>query len=200
MPDAQHIRLKRQEFRRFFQPSRIVLGVFCVPNENRVNVITLCFNMHCSYKPPMMAVAVAQASYTSTLLKVGSEFVLGVPGESMADAVIQCGLESGRTVDKVATLGLRLGAGEVVGVPILEQCIANVELRTARLVPTGDHTTVIGEVAAFRVNVQNRERPLVSVGPDTSGYRLIAKSGIHRIAVASPLSSDAGVPKDAHAS
>lgn len=200
MHEFQHIRLKRQEFRRYFQPSRIVLGVFLIPGTSRVNVITLCFNMYCSYKPPMMAVAIAKASFTSTLLEAGSEFVLGVPGESMADAVIQCGVESGRTIDKVAMFGLRLSAGDALKVPILEQCIANVELRAARLVPTGDHTTVIGEVAAFRVNVQNRERPLVSVGPDHSGYQLLARSGMHRIAVASARLAPIEPSKDTHVS
>lgn len=199
VPDSQHIPLKRQEFRRYFQPSRIVLGVFVVPRTGRVNVITLCFNMHCSYKPPMMAVAIANTSYTFTLLEAGSEFVLGVPGESMANAVIQCGLESGRTLDKVTALGLRLGSGDAVKVPILKQCIANVELRAAQLVRTGDHTTVIGEVAAFRVNVENRERPLVSVGPQHSGYELLARSGIHRIAVASAYSSATRPSEDIHA-
>src|SRR5206468_3591431 len=46
--------LRRQQFRRYFQPSRVLLAVVPAPTKSGVNVITLCFNMYCSYKPSMM--------------------------------------------------------------------------------------------------------------------------------------------------
>ncbi len=173
----------RQQFRRVFQPSRVVIGLFKAPNASGVNAITLCFDMHCSYKPPMMAFAVFHRAYTHSLLESTNECVLAVPGETMADQAMLCGIDSGKEVDKIAKHGLELVCSEHVAVPGLAKAIANIELRIARRVPSGDHLLVVGEVASYRTNPSNRERCLLSVGPEHDGYEVLAKSGIHRIGV-----------------
>jgi flavin reductase (DIM6/NTAB) family NADH-FMN oxidoreductase RutF len=175
--------LSRQKFRAYFQPSRVVLGV--VPDgEERVNVITLCFSMYCSYRPPMLALAVHDVNHSYALFSRSEHFVLSVPGEGLAEQALGCGLTSGRDVDKVAAYGLRLADSGCVGVPGLADAVANVELAVAARVRTGDHLTVIGRALRFAVNDHIDERNLVSVGPRHEGYDLVARKGIHRIAVA----------------
>ena len=173
--------VQRQQFRRVFQPSRIVLGIFSADHPSGVNPITLSFNMHSSYKPPMMTFGVFRNAFTRTLLETATECVLAVPGESLADEAMYCGVESGRVADKVAQCGLELIQSEAVSVPGLARAIANIELRIANRVPAGDHLLVIGEVARYAVNKSNRERCLLSLGPDHSGFELLARRGIHRI-------------------
>jgi flavin reductase (DIM6/NTAB) family NADH-FMN oxidoreductase RutF len=68
-------------------------------------------------------------------------------------------------------------------VPGLRRAIANIELVKRAIVEAGDHVVVVGEVLRFAVNKGTRERPLLSVGADTSGYRVLAHEGIHRLAV-----------------
>jgi hypothetical protein len=42
---------------------------------------------------------------------------------------------------------------------------------------------IIGEVRRYAVNTANRERNLLSVGPQHNGYEVLAAKGIHRIGV-----------------
>jgi flavin reductase (DIM6/NTAB) family NADH-FMN oxidoreductase RutF len=176
--------LSRQQFREYFQPSRLVLCILpSARTESRVNIITLSFNMHCSYKPSMMAIAVQDVNRSHELIQAADEFVLSVPGESMAKVTMACGRESLADSDKVKALGLELVQSSSVGVPGLLRAIANIELRKYAAIETGDHLLVVGEVLSYNVNIDNHERPLLSVGPRTDGYKVLEHEGIHRIGV-----------------
>jgi flavin reductase (DIM6/NTAB) family NADH-FMN oxidoreductase RutF len=175
--------LSRQQFRRYFQPSRLVLCVLPAPTRSGVNVFTVSFNMYCSYRPPMMAIAVHNINRSWDLIRGAEEYVLAVPGESLANETLQCGVVSLKDSDKVEALKLDLCPSEKIQVPGLSRAIANVELRKFAALDTGDHSLVVGEVLKFAVNAACRERPLISVGPDTRGYKVLAQKGIHRIAV-----------------
>lgn len=177
------VALGRQAFRRYFQPSRVVIGVMPRSDGRGVNLITLCFNMHCSYKPAMMSFAIWKGSFSHSLIGKADSCVLAVPGESLARATLACGLTSGRDTDKVLEHGLTLVGSEHVSVPGINECIANIELRIVNRVATGDHVTVIGEVLKYGVNESRSERPLLSVGPDHRGYEVLCHHGLHRIAV-----------------
>ena len=175
--------LRRQQFRRYYQPTRILLGLVESNGSNSPNVITLCFSMTCSYKPPLMAVSIHRRSYSFQLLHSASEFVLAVPGESFAHEALICGLQSGRDIDKVRECGFQIVDSKHVRVPGLRNAIANLELLIKSRIETGDHMTVIGEVRRYAVNTSSRERNLLSVGPEHDGYEVLAAKGIHRIAV-----------------
>ena len=137
--------------------------------------------MHCSYKPPMLAVAINDKSSTYELIQETDQYVLSVPGTSLVDASMFCGIESMRDVDKVRALSLELIEGETVSVPGLRAAIANVEMQKHSAVKTGDHLIVIGEAKRFAVNKDIDELPLLSIGPYTDGYQILRKKGIHRL-------------------
>jgi hypothetical protein len=65
----------------------------------------------------------------------------------------------------------------------LLRAIANIEIVKRATVPTGDHILVVGEVLKFGVNQANRERPLVSLGPRTDGFEVLAHERMHRLGV-----------------
>jgi len=178
--------LRRQQFRRYFQPSRVLLGIFPAPVPSGFNIITLCFSMYCSYRPPMMAVAINDRSSTWDLINSAEEFVLSVPGPALVDLSMKCGIESMRQIDKITELQLELVQSKTVAVPGLLRAIANVELRKSTLVQTGDHAILVGEVLRFAVNTSTKEQPLLSIGPFTDGYDLLQKKGVHRLAVVGP--------------
>jgi flavin reductase (DIM6/NTAB) family NADH-FMN oxidoreductase RutF len=175
--------LRRQQFRAYFQPSRVLLGIVPAETKSGVNVITLCFSMYCSYKPPMMAVAVHNRSATYGLIQRSDSYVLSVPGIELVDTAMYCGTESMKDVDKVDHLKIELTEGVTVPVPGLKKAIANVEMTKVSTERTGDHILVVGRVARFGVNTDLEEPPLLSIGPNTVGYRLLRKKGIHRLAV-----------------
>jgi flavin reductase (DIM6/NTAB) family NADH-FMN oxidoreductase RutF len=175
--------LSRQQFRTYFQPSRIVLGVIPAATPSGVNVITLCFDMHCSYKPPMMAVAIHKINASYAHIWQADAWVLAVPGRSLVNETMFCGLQSGRDIDKVRQLDLKLIDSRNVPVPGIYSAIANIELRRVACFDTGDHVVSVGQVVRFAVNKNSSELPLLSIGPRTDGYTILARTGIHRIGV-----------------
>jgi Conserved protein/domain typically associated with flavoprotein oxygenases, DIM6/NTAB family len=175
--------LKRQQFRAYFQPSRVLLGVVPASCESGVNIITLCFNMYCSYKPPMMAVSIHNRSATYGLIQQCDHYVLSVPGPDLVDASMFCGVESMKRVDKVKELALELVKSETIDVPGIKKAIANVEMTKVSAQVTGDHILLVGRVNRFGVNLERYEAPLLSIGPKTTGYRLLKRKGIHRLGV-----------------
>jgi flavin reductase (DIM6/NTAB) family NADH-FMN oxidoreductase RutF len=175
--------LKRQQFRRFFQPSRIVMALLRDHSQDGWNVITLCFDMYCSYKPAMMAFAVHRRAYSHGILQDATECVLSIPGERLAEQAMYCGTYSGADKKKFVNCGFTPTVSSQVSVPGIAEAIANVELRLVNRVRTGDHLTVFGQVLTFGVNQANDERSLISVGPRTYGYQVLVRRGVHRIAV-----------------
>jgi flavin reductase (DIM6/NTAB) family NADH-FMN oxidoreductase RutF len=175
--------LSRQQFRRYFQPSRLVLCLMPAPTESGVNVITVSFNMYCSYKPPMMSFAIQNINESWNLIRRADECVLSVPGESMAKESMLSGFYSAKDCDKVKKLNLELCPSEEIKVPGLKRAIANVELGSLKHIETGDHSLMVGTVLRFAVKVRSRELPLLSIGPDTRGYKVLQQKGIHRIGI-----------------
>jgi flavin reductase (DIM6/NTAB) family NADH-FMN oxidoreductase RutF len=175
--------LRRQEFRRFFQPSRVLLGVLPASTGSGVNIITLCFSMYCSYKPPMMAVAIHKHAASYGLAQRTGEYVLSVPGESLASEAMYCGIQSMADVDKVKRLNLDLAKSQTIAVPGIVRAIANIEMVRTNVIPSGDHLLLVGAVKRFGVNTDSKDRPLISLGPNTTGYTLLLKKGIHRLGV-----------------
>lgn len=191
----------RQAFRRVFQPSRIVLALVletppeirAAPGSSGVNLLTVCFHMHCSYSPPMMAFAVHLTKHSHTLFRQARECVLAVPGESLVRETLICGSRSGREVDKVEACGLELVESQEVAVPGLAAAIANVEMRIAQRHESGDCMIVVGEILRFALRRGCEERNLLSIGPDLQGYELLLHEGIHRLGVtANPPAAERG--------
>lgn len=175
--------VKRQEFRDYFQPTRITIGVIMDNNHNRYNLITLCFSMYCSYKPNMIAFSVQRSNYTYKLLDDIESCVLSVPSESLAEQTLYCGDISGSERDKIKDCGFTLTQSRYIETPGLLEAKSNIELKVVNKIITGDHMTIFGEVMSFNINKMNEERNLISVGSDHKGYEVLAQKGIHRIAV-----------------
>jgi len=133
-----------------------------------------------------MAFAVHNINHSYELLRVAREFVLAVPGETLANEAMLCGSVSGEDVDKVERCGFELLPSNRVAVPGIAAALANIELSTIGWHPVGDHAIVVGRVERYAVNETRKERPLLSVGPDDAGYEVLARRGIHRIGVIAP--------------
>ena len=129
----------------------------------------------------MLAVAIQNINASYDLIKAAKEYVLCVPGPNLADETLKCGLESDSEVDKVKAFKMRLIRSEKIGVPALRDAIANIEIVKEDELLTGDHILVVGRAVNFRVNAESGALPLLSVGPDTTGYSVLVRSGIHRI-------------------
>ena len=131
----------------------------------------------------MVAVAIQNVNMSYHLVREAQEYVLAVPGPSLVQETLFCGTRSLIDTDKVSELNLRLVPSSTIATPGLANAIANIELVKDTMAYTGDHVVLIGRVRKFGVNQTRKELPLLSVGPDTLGYKVLARQGIHRIGV-----------------
>lgn len=131
----------------------------------------------------MVAIAVQNCNYSYDCFESAEEYTLAVPGESLVKAALLFGTMSGRDRDKIAESGVGLAASGTVKVPTLAGSLATMELVKDSQMVTGDHLLVAGRVTRMARNHSVTERPLLSIGPDTTGYELLFKHGQHRIAV-----------------
>ncbi len=177
------VSLKRQEFRDYFQLTKITIGVLKSSNSTGFNLITLCFSMYCSYDPNMVCFSIQNTNFSYKLLDGLQDCVLAIPGENLAEQTLFCGVKSGRSIDKVRECGINLEQSLYIPTPGIKEAKANIEIQVVNQVLTGDHITVFGEVKSFNVNVDNNERNLLSVGRDHEGFEVLVQKGIHRIAV-----------------
>lgn len=175
--------LSRKKFREYYQPSKIMLGIISIPETDRFNIITLCFTTTCSYNPPMISLSIEDRNYSYDLAEVCSELVLAVPGRSIAEETMQCGFYSGRDVDKFIKCGFTKVKLPNINTPGVKEAIANIELNVVNRIKTGDHMTIICEVLGYHLNTDRVEKNLIAIGPNTLGYEVLVKKGMHRIGV-----------------
>ncbi|ARA75351.1 hypothetical protein B5S52_05410 [Pectobacterium brasiliense] len=176
-------KITRKKFREYYQPSKIMLGIFSDPELNGFNIITLCFTTTCSYDPPMISISIEDRNHSYHLAERSQEVVLAIPGESLADETMQCGFYSGRDVDKFSICGFKKLKLPNVEIPGIAEAIANIEVKVINRIKTGDHITLFCEVLGYHLNNSRVEKNLISIGPNTLGYDLLIKKGMHRIGV-----------------
>lgn len=115
----------------------------------RRNIMAAAWSMPLDFNPPKITVVIDKSTFSRGLIESSGEFVLNIPGRSLAQATLQVGSCSGHDTDKFATFGLDTFAGDQVAAPLLAGCLAWLE---CKLVPEPHNQQVydlfIGEVVA----------------------------------------------------
>ncbi len=175
--------IDRNEIRKVFQPSRIVLAIVFDSQNNRYNILPLCFHMWCSYKPLLCAIAIHEKNYSSILFQEAVEFVLAIPGEGMVDEVMFCGTHSGKYINKATECKIEWSEAYKIKTPGINTAIVNIEIQIKEKSIAGDHQIILGEIRAILQNKKNKERVLLAVGPESKDYEILAQHGIHTIGI-----------------
>jgi len=137
------------EFFRLLYPCQVVL--ITAAHDGKANVMSSSA-LPVSFKPPLLAISVSPRRFTYELIKLQGEFAVNVPPSSLLDKVALCGSISGRDLDKFRFLGLTPIKAKVVGVPLVEECIAHLECKVVKEVEAGDHVLFVGEVLVAHVD------------------------------------------------
>jgi flavin reductase (DIM6/NTAB) family NADH-FMN oxidoreductase RutF len=165
---------------RWTRPCRAVLAVSIGP-EGPADIIALGWKMHTSIRPPMVAISVGLTRHSHKLIEETGEFVLSVPGEDMAAAVLFCGTHSGRDTDKFKEAGLTPMPAKVVKPPLIGEALVNLECVVRGKLLTGDHTIFAGEVVACHVS--EKEGPVLVLHAGESGIRSVLDGKGYRFGV-----------------
>jgi flavin reductase (DIM6/NTAB) family NADH-FMN oxidoreductase RutF len=99
----------------------------------RRNVMAAAWSMPVEFTPPRIAVVIDKSTWTHELVTASGGFGLCVPSAGMAGVTHAAGSVSGRDAevggDKLRHLGLAFRDGPVLGMPMVEGCLAWLECR-----------------------------------------------------------------------
>jgi len=110
-----------------------------------------------SFKPRMLAVAIAPERYTYELLKESGVFAINVLGEGQVELAKHFGFQSGRKVNKFEGIEY---TSALKGSPVLKDAIAYFECEVSCTCKTGDHDLFAGEVVDHGV-LKEGVKPLI---------------------------------------
>jgi len=100
-----------------------------------------------SRKPPMVGVAISRKRYTYEKIVSSKEFAVCILGYDKLKELHKLGSVSGRELkDKIVSCGLKKTRGKKVSCPVIEDSIAVAECKLFKIVESGDHDVVLGEV------------------------------------------------------
>lgn len=106
-------------------------GVLCsvIDSKGNDNLITLGWGLigdFCNGNS-LMTIAITPQRYSYQFLEEVPEFVIGIPDESIAEAVLGCGTLSGRDIEKFDEYNLTRVPSVSVRPPAIRECPINIE-------------------------------------------------------------------------
>lgn len=151
MLETKKVQVDLGQAYRLLHPKHTVL-VTCVDKAGKANIITLAWSMPVSVDPPMIAMSIRPQRYSHRLIEETGEFVVNVPTMKIVRETLFCGRISGVEYDKFRGAPLTAAPAKKVRSPIIKECVAHLECKLVKTIPTGDHTLFVGEVVAAYVN------------------------------------------------
>jgi flavin reductase (DIM6/NTAB) family NADH-FMN oxidoreductase RutF len=145
MSEKEKVNVSLPSAYRLLHPMHTVL-VSCVGKIGKPNIITLAWAMPTSHNPPLVAVSIAPARYSHSLIEETEEFVVNIPTMDILKETLFCGRTSGKYRDKFKETGLTPLPSRKVKPPIIKECVAHLECKLHSHFATGDHTIFVGEV------------------------------------------------------
>jgi flavin reductase (DIM6/NTAB) family NADH-FMN oxidoreductase RutF len=137
------------------------MPVVCVTSayEGRQNVMTSAWCSPASFDPPIITTFIGLTRFSHDLVMKGREFVLNIMASDQAEMAIYCGNHTGREVDKVKELKLKVTKGQIVTPPLIVGCAAHIECKVVSYHQVGDHTLFVGETVAY--DEDTSKQPLI---------------------------------------
>lgn len=135
---------------------RVTLVVTRKP-DGMLNIMSASWNMKCSSRPPLFAVAMEHNNYSRECIEHHGEFVVALANQQMVELVELAGSTSGRTVDKFKEVSIRTLPVQHVSLPLLADATINFECVLRSVYPAGDHSIYIGEIHASHLHDRQRK-------------------------------------------
>lgn len=122
--------------------------------DGTTNLATVSWWTYLSYNPPMIAYAMGKTSYSGEMVRSNKKVILTIPSTAIAEAVMGCGMSTGRNTDKIAKLGIEMQSisGSEINVPLHSRVAIQCSLK--EFVETGDHYLYICNVEQVFGNAQ----------------------------------------------
>jgi len=158
-----------------FYPS--VTAVVVVRYGDVTNGMAVAWNMGLSSNPPLFGVLIAPKRYTHELIEKAGEFTVNFLPAEKSELIAIFGRISGREINKFKEYNIQVEPSKSIASPVLKEAYASYECKLQKIIPTGDHSLIVGEVlnvhyhkGAFRENGLpdlDAVKPNLYLGADT---------------------------------
>ena len=114
--------------------------------DGSTNLATVSWWTYLSFNPSMIAYAMAKTSFSGEMVRKNKKVILTIPGAAIKEAVMGCGMSTGRNTDKIEKLGIEMQniPGSDIQVPVHTRVAIQCALKEFHEV--GDHYLYICDV------------------------------------------------------
>lgn len=112
----------------------------------KANFMTVGWVSRVNASPPMIAVMINKAHFTTPFIVENGTFSINVPSTGMVEKTDYCGLVSGEKVDKSKLFDVFYGSLKTA--PMIKECPISIECRLLKAVELPTNDVFIGEIAA----------------------------------------------------
>lgn len=114
--------------------------------DGSTNLATVSWWTYLSFNPSMIAYAMAKTSFSGEMVRENKKVILTIPGAAIREAVMGCGMSTGRNTDKIEKLGIEMQniPGSDIQVPAHTRVAIQCALKEFHEV--GDHYLYICDV------------------------------------------------------
>jgi flavin reductase (DIM6/NTAB) family NADH-FMN oxidoreductase RutF len=132
-------------------PTPVVL-VTSKNKENELNIFTVGWVSTVCTKEPIIAMGIRPERLSHHNIKESGECVINLPTVDMVKTVDYCGVVSGRKVDKIKQMNLKLHEGVSISTPSLEDSPIALECKVKSITSLGTHDLFLLEVLNVKVD------------------------------------------------
>jgi flavin reductase (DIM6/NTAB) family NADH-FMN oxidoreductase RutF len=166
-------------------------------HDGRRGLLTVAWIGVVSGTPPTIGAALRKSRDTLPLIEASGAFSVNVPSVGMEAAVDFCGIVSGRETDKLTAAGLTGVPGSVLAVPLVDECMMNLECKLTAVHELGEYRLILGEIVEVHADesILDESGSLVDVGkldplvyiPGAREYRGLSEKVANAYTVGVPL-------------
>ena len=123
------------------------LAVVCTQRpDGSTNLAAVSWYTYLSYNPSMIAYAMAKTSYSGELVRENKKVIITIPSENIKDIVMNCGMHSGRDIDKISKFKIEMQEIPTSDIKIPLHSAAAIQCNLKEFIETGDHYLYICNV------------------------------------------------------
>lgn len=132
-------------------PTPVVL-VTSKNKEGKTNAFTVGWVSTVCTKEPIIAMGIRPERLSYDYIKESGECVINLPSTSMVKMVDYCGVVSGRKIDKISHLKIKLNEGVAIDTPSIDLAPVALECKLKSITALGTHDLFLFEVVNVKVN------------------------------------------------
>lgn len=120
--------------------------------EGLDNIFTVSWVNTICTRPPMLSISIRPERLSYEYIKESMEFIVNIPSTKLTYETDFCGVKTGKKVNKIKELNLKMKEGTHVNAAYIEDCPVSIECKVRNILPLGSHDLFIADVVASHVD------------------------------------------------